>query len=132
MTVALDHVILPTNDQAASAELLSRMLGLPPGVVVGHFICIALGNGVTVDVMQSDDNSSLHLAFLVDDDTFDRGLAILRSEHISHWRRTARRHQSPLRRSRRVLRRPGRQQPRTTHAIDAAVPLNHRPRDAMG
>ena len=85
MTVALDHVILPTNDQAASAELLSRMLGLPPGVAVGHFICIALGNGVTVDVMQSDDDSSLHLAFLVDDDTFDRGLAILQSEHISHW-----------------------------------------------
>ena len=85
MTVALDHVILPTNDQAASAALLSRMLGLPPGVAVGHFICIALGNGVTVDVMQSDGNSSLHLAFLVDDDTFDRGLAILRSEHISHW-----------------------------------------------
>ena len=72
MTVALDHVILPTNDQAASAALLSRMLGLPPGVVVGHFICIALGNGVTVDVMQSDDDRSLHLAFLVD-------------EHISHW-----------------------------------------------
>ena len=40
MTVALDHVILPTNDQVASAALLSRMLGLPDGMPVGHFICI--------------------------------------------------------------------------------------------
>ena len=85
MSVALDHVILPTNDQAASAAFLSRMLGLPDGVRVGHFICIQLGNGVTVDVMASDDHQSHHLAFLVDDETFDSGLAILRSEQLPHW-----------------------------------------------
>jgi catechol 2,3-dioxygenase-like lactoylglutathione lyase family enzyme len=85
MTVALDHVILPTNDQTASAALLSKVLGLPDGVPVGHFVCIALGNDVTVDVMSSDDQRPIHLAFLVDDETFDRGVAILRSEHLPHW-----------------------------------------------
>lgn len=85
MTITLDHVILPTNDQGASAALLSRMLGLPDGVPVGHFLCIPLGNGVTVDVMASDDHRPLHLAFLVDDETFDRGVAILRSEDVPHW-----------------------------------------------
>jgi hypothetical protein len=83
VTVALDHVILPTNDQAATAAL-SKMLGLTRGVPVGHFICIPLGNGVTVDVMASDNHHRLHLAFLVDDETFYRGLAILRSEHHPH------------------------------------------------
>jgi catechol 2,3-dioxygenase-like lactoylglutathione lyase family enzyme len=70
MTVALDHVILPTTDQAASAAFVAKMLGLPQGMPVGHFICIPLSNGVTVDVMASGDHQSVHLAFLVDDDTF--------------------------------------------------------------
>ena len=61
------------------------MLGLPEGVPVGHFICIPLGNGVTVDVMASDRHQSVHLAFLVDDDTFDRGVAVLRAEQLPHW-----------------------------------------------
>lgn len=85
MSVALDHVILPTNDQAASAAFLSKMLDIPPGVRVGHFICIQLANGVTVDVMETEDGHPLHLAFLVDDETFDRGVAILRSEQLPHW-----------------------------------------------
>ena len=85
MSVALDHVILPTNDQDASAASLSKMLDLPDGVRVGHFICIQLGNDVTVDVMASEDHHPLHLAFLVDDETFDRGVAILRSEQLPHW-----------------------------------------------
>jgi catechol 2,3-dioxygenase-like lactoylglutathione lyase family enzyme len=85
MTVTLDHVILPTNDQHASAAFLSRMLGLPDGVPVGHFICIPLGNGVTIDVMQSENHRPVHLAFLVDDETFERGVAILRSEQLRHW-----------------------------------------------
>jgi catechol 2,3-dioxygenase-like lactoylglutathione lyase family enzyme len=84
MTVTLDHVILPTTDQAAAAAFLSKMLGLPPGVPVGHFVCIPLGNGVTVDVMASDHYQSVHLAFLVDDDTFDRAVAVLRSERLPH------------------------------------------------
>jgi catechol 2,3-dioxygenase-like lactoylglutathione lyase family enzyme len=76
MTVALDHVILPTNDQAASAAFLTRLLALPDGVRVGHFIAISLGNDVTVDVMEADDHGSTHLAFSVDDGTFDRAVAI--------------------------------------------------------
>jgi catechol 2,3-dioxygenase-like lactoylglutathione lyase family enzyme len=41
MTITLDHVILPTNDQAASVAFLSRMLGVPAGVPVGHFVCVS-------------------------------------------------------------------------------------------
>ena len=85
MSVALDHVILPTTDQAASAAFVAKMLGLPEGVPVGHFICIPLGNGVTIDVMASDHHESVHLAFLVDDDTFDRGVAVLWSEQLPYW-----------------------------------------------
>jgi hypothetical protein len=61
------------------------MLDLPEGVPVGHFVCIPLGNGVTVDIMDSDDHHPVHLAFLVDDETFNRGVAILRSEQLPHW-----------------------------------------------
>jgi hypothetical protein len=35
--------------------------------------------------MASDHHQSVHLAFLVDDDTFDRGVALLRSEQLPHW-----------------------------------------------
>jgi catechol 2,3-dioxygenase-like lactoylglutathione lyase family enzyme len=85
MTVTLDHVILPTPDRAASAEFLSRILDLPEGVEAGPFLCIALGNGVTVDVMASNGHRPHHLAFLVDDDTFDRAVEILRAEQLPHW-----------------------------------------------
>jgi len=85
MTVALDHVILPTSDQAATAAFVAKMLGVPEGKQLGHFIALQLDNGVSVDVMETDRHESVHLAFLVDDDTFDRAMDVLHTEQLPHW-----------------------------------------------
>ena len=71
MSAALDHIILPARDRAASAAFLARILNLPEGREVGRFTCLPLGNGVTIDVMETSDDLPHHLAFLVDDTTFD-------------------------------------------------------------
>ena len=69
----------------ASAAFLARILDLPQGRDVGHFTCLPLGNGVTIDVMETQSDRPLHLAFLVDDTTFDRGLASIHEEAVEHW-----------------------------------------------
>ena len=85
MSAALDHIILPARDRAASAAFLARILNLPEGREVGRFTCLPLGNGVTIDVMETSDDLPHHLAFLVDDTTFDRALAIIHTDNIEHW-----------------------------------------------
>jgi catechol 2,3-dioxygenase-like lactoylglutathione lyase family enzyme len=85
MSAALDHIILPARDRATSAAFLARMLDLPEGREVGHFTCLPLGNGVTIDVMETESDRPLHLAFLVDDTTFDKALAIIHEDDVEHW-----------------------------------------------
>jgi hypothetical protein len=127
MSVALDHVILSTNDQRA---FVSKMLVLPDGVPVGHFICIPLGSSVTIDVMESEVHDrctsrsssttrrSIEVSPSFGPSTYPTGPTRARPSGF---------HQSLRRRPGRVLRRPRRQQPRTTHPLDGAA--HHAVRD---
>ena len=74
MSVEINHMIVPASDRKASARFLGDILGVEPGpVVIGHFEPLQVG-GVTIDFMDSADVRSMHIAFHVDDETFDGAL----------------------------------------------------------
>jgi catechol 2,3-dioxygenase-like lactoylglutathione lyase family enzyme len=65
----LNHTIVWCSDQQRSAEILTRILGLPPARKFFHFLVVDLSNGVSLDYYQKDGPvSQQHYAFLVSDE----------------------------------------------------------------
>ncbi len=86
MTVELNHTIVHAHDKRASAAFLADILGVEVGPDWGPFAPVHLGNGVSLDYEDiAGDISPQHYAFLVDDETFDRGLAKLRAGGHEIW-----------------------------------------------
>jgi catechol 2,3-dioxygenase-like lactoylglutathione lyase family enzyme len=71
MGIEINHMIVPAKDRKASARFLGDVLGIEPGpVVISHFEPLQVGT-VTLDFMDSAEVQSMHIAFVVDDATFD-------------------------------------------------------------
>jgi catechol 2,3-dioxygenase-like lactoylglutathione lyase family enzyme len=81
MTTELNHLIIPARDKRASAGFLAGILGLDVGEPWGPFLPVRVG-GVTLDFEDSTDIHSMHLAFLVNDETFDAAQDRLRSQEV--------------------------------------------------
>ncbi len=77
MTIELDHVIVSSRDQAASAKLLAELLGVewaPSGA--GPFSPVFVNDGLTLDFISTDEKFPVeHFCFRVSKEEFD---AILR------------------------------------------------------
>src|SRR5947209_1991681 len=85
MSVQLNHTIVPSHDKHESAAFLADLLGLDVGGETGPFVPVQLGNGVTLDYMNSSGFSSQHYAFLVDDDLFESAHQRMRDLGIQTW-----------------------------------------------
>src|SRR5437016_5057971 len=85
MSVELNHTIVGARDAHASAAFLSSIIGVPVSPDNGHFVPIELANGVTLDFMNQPNIRSQHYAFLVDNATFEKGLAKLRADGATIW-----------------------------------------------
>jgi catechol 2,3-dioxygenase-like lactoylglutathione lyase family enzyme len=81
MTVEINHLIIPATDKVASARFLAAILGLEPGEPVAHFQPVQVGS-VTLDYDNSNDIRPMHIAFLVDDATFDLAHQRLIEGHV--------------------------------------------------
>ena len=85
MTVELNHTIVPSRDQRAAAKDLADLLGLEV-TKAGHFDAVHLGNGVSLDFMDVDEvPGSMHLAFLVSEETFDEVFGRLEERGQPYW-----------------------------------------------
>lgn len=74
MSIEINHLIVPATDRKASARFLGDVLGVEPApAVIPHFEPLQVG-GVTLDFMDSAETQSMHIAFVVDDETFDAAL----------------------------------------------------------
>ena len=77
MSIEINHMIVPAKDRKASARFLGEILGVEPGpVVIPHFEPLQVG-GITLDFADSAEVQSMHIAFLIDEATFDAGYARL-------------------------------------------------------
>jgi catechol 2,3-dioxygenase-like lactoylglutathione lyase family enzyme len=86
MSVQLNHTIVWCRDKKQSANFLAQVLGLPPPVRFGPFLVVALGNGVSLDLHETDEAiASQHYAFLLSEEEFDQVFDRLRERRLQYW-----------------------------------------------
>jgi catechol 2,3-dioxygenase-like lactoylglutathione lyase family enzyme len=91
MTVQLNHTIVWCHDNKHASRFLADILGRPEPRRFLHFEIVELDNGVSIDFMQKDGPVAMqHYAYLVDDATFDRGMARIGELGLTYWADPAR------------------------------------------
>jgi catechol 2,3-dioxygenase-like lactoylglutathione lyase family enzyme len=87
MPVQLNHTIVSSRDNKASADYLAEILGRPtPVSVFGTFQEVALDNGVSLDFMSTDGTiTPQHYAFLVTEAGFDEIFARIEGRGSTYW-----------------------------------------------
>lgn len=73
MTIELDHVIVPSRNQIASAKLLAELLGVPWAESgAGPFSPVYVNDGLTLDFLETDEHFPVyHFCFRVGQEEFD-------------------------------------------------------------
>jgi catechol 2,3-dioxygenase-like lactoylglutathione lyase family enzyme len=86
MSIELDHAIVPSRDQVASARRLAHLLGVPWAEHgVGPFSPVYVNDGLTLDFIGTADAFPIHhFCFRVSDDVFDAILGRIRAEGIPY------------------------------------------------
>ncbi|MGH3870445.1 MAG: VOC family protein [Pseudonocardiaceae bacterium] len=86
MTIELNHTIVAARDKATAATFLTDLLGLPAPTPFGPFLVVTLGNGVSLDFIDtSDDITPQHYAFLVSEPDFDVIFSRIRALSLPYW-----------------------------------------------
>ena len=86
MSVQLDHMIVPSRNRKAAAELLATLLGVSWAESgAGPFSPVYLNDGLTLDFDQADGPFPvLHYCFRVSDAAFDDILARIKARGIQY------------------------------------------------
>ena len=86
MGVDLNHTIVHARDSEKTAAFLVEILGLPQPGRLGPFHIVEAANGVSLDVMDADDEiSPQHYAFLVSEAEFDEIFGRIRERSVPYW-----------------------------------------------
>jgi catechol 2,3-dioxygenase-like lactoylglutathione lyase family enzyme len=85
MAVELNHTIVNSRDKRASAEFISRILGLGPPGTFSHFATVELANAVSLDYAEGEGFEPQHYAFLVSDDEFGPIFERVQAEGIEYF-----------------------------------------------
>jgi catechol 2,3-dioxygenase-like lactoylglutathione lyase family enzyme len=87
MSIALDHLLIPSRDRDAAADLLARILGVQSAPArIGPFTAVHVNDGLTIDFdTWEGDVPKGHYCFRVDEAEFDAVLRRLQDEGIA-WR----------------------------------------------
>lgn len=87
----LNHTIVWSSDQKASARFFAGVLGLPEPVMFSHFDVVAMANGVSLDFAdKAGPIAAQHYAFLVSEAEFDAGFAWITARGLEYWADPAR------------------------------------------
>jgi catechol 2,3-dioxygenase-like lactoylglutathione lyase family enzyme len=86
MTVHLDHTIVPSRSQVASAKLLAELLGVPwAESAIGPFSPVYVNDGLTLDFLDTDEQFPVyHFCFRVGQKEFDAILGRLKAAGIKY------------------------------------------------
>ncbi len=86
MAVELNHTIVAARDKLTAATFLTDLLGLPAPTPFGPFLVVTLGNGVSLDFLDtSDDIHPQHYAFLVSESDFDAIFGRICALGLPYW-----------------------------------------------
>jgi len=86
MTIHLDHTIVPSRNQIASAKLLAELLGVPWAEAgVGPFSPVYVNDGLTLDFQYTDEQFPIyHFCFRVSQEDFDAILGRIKAAGIKY------------------------------------------------
>ena len=86
MSLELDHMIVPSRDRRAAAELLARILGVPWSEIgVGPFCPVYVNDRLTLDMDQAEGAPPvLHYCFRMSDKEFEALVARLQTLGIEY------------------------------------------------
>jgi catechol 2,3-dioxygenase-like lactoylglutathione lyase family enzyme len=86
MTIHLDHTIVPSRSQAASAKLLAEVLGVPWAKAgAGPFSPVYVNEGLTLDFQDTDEDFPVyHFCFRVGQKEFDAILGRIKAAGIQY------------------------------------------------
>jgi catechol 2,3-dioxygenase-like lactoylglutathione lyase family enzyme len=86
MTIQLDHFIVPSRNQLASARLLAELLGVSwAEAALGPFSPVYINDGLTLDFIDTDDSFPVHhYCFRVSEEEFDAILARIKAAGITY------------------------------------------------
>jgi hypothetical protein len=87
MPVQLNHTIVGSHDNVASANYVAELLGLKPPGRFGPFMVVEADNGVSLDFMDYGEHDVVpqHYAFLVTEDEFDEIFGRILDRGLPHW-----------------------------------------------
>ena len=86
MTIQLDHVMVHSRNQSASAKMLAELLAVSWGETgPGPFSAVYVNDGLTLDFIDSEEAFPIeHYCFRVSEDEFDAILARLKAAKIAY------------------------------------------------
>ncbi|MGO4330096.1 VOC family protein [Cupriavidus sp. 2TAF22] len=86
MSIHLDHLMVPSRDKEAAAELLAGLLGVPwARTGIGPFAPVFVSDSLTLDFDQwSGEIPTIHYCFRVSQDEFDIILARIAAAGIPY------------------------------------------------
>lgn len=87
MSVQFNHAILAARDRHASASFFAHLFGLPEPTSWGPFTRVSLTEDVHLQFAEPavDEIQMQHVAFLVDDETFDQIYTRIQATGLEHW-----------------------------------------------
>jgi len=86
VTISFNHTIVAAKNKQESATFFTTLFGLPDAVPAGHFLAVALDNGVSLDFAEPPvEFPPQHYAFLVGEDDFDRIYGLIVEWGLEHW-----------------------------------------------
>jgi catechol 2,3-dioxygenase-like lactoylglutathione lyase family enzyme len=86
MAVQLNHLLVWSRDQIASATFLADILGLPDPVATPPFTQVRVTNDVLLDYLSGPrDVAPQHYAFLVSETEFDEIFGRIKERGLDHW-----------------------------------------------
>ncbi|RJF91994.1 VOC family protein [Noviherbaspirillum saxi] len=86
MQIALDHTIVPSRHQIASAKLLGELLGVPwEEAGIGPFSPVYVNDGLTLDFIETAEAYPVyHFCFRVSQEDFDTILGRIKAAGIPY------------------------------------------------
>lgn len=87
MVIRFNHTVLPARDAVRTARFTAEILGLPPPRRFGPFQVIDLADDASIDYFDAGEGAAYghHVAFLVDDASFDEILARVKAHGATYW-----------------------------------------------
>lgn len=86
MAAQLNHTIVWSSNQRASAKFLAEMLGRPAPTRFGHFDVVELDNGVSLDFADAESPiRPQHYAFLISEADFDAVFNRIKDHGLDYW-----------------------------------------------